>query len=204
MDLTVFYKESGKDALSDIRHSHDSEMELIQILAGRGKLFVGDRVIPFSGDSLFLIDGALLHYICPEAHPTYIRNKLILHKRLLEGVELPLGGSGFLFRTLTQDAAAEICRKFEAIAALHDGEGEELLLLSRVFELLHVCCELQDTERMPYHGMVADVVAHVHDNLTQSVSLESVAHALHVNKFYLCRLFKKEIGISPGSYRKQL
>ncbi len=200
MKLEVFYRESGKDALSDIRHSHDGDLELIQILSGTGKVFVGEHVIPFSGECVFLIDGGALHYICPESDAPYTRNKLILNKELLGGLCLPYGGAGYLCRTLSHEAAMEISRKFEAISAIVGDERQKLLLLSGAFELLHVCCTLQDTERTPYHGMVADVVAYIHDHLTQGVSLDAVAHALHVNKFYLCRLFKRETGMTVGSY----
>ena len=49
-------------------------------------------------------------------------------------------------------------------------------------------------------GTVAEAVGHIHEHLETGVSLCDVARALHVNKHYLCRLFKAEMGMTVGAY----
>ena len=200
MELKIIYRDMGRDSLTDIRHSHDRELELIQVLSGQGKVFVGDRVIPFSGESVFLIDGAVLHYVCPEADEPYVRNKMILGKELLGAVLTPLLSDGFLYRTPTAELSAEADRVFLSLSALLQKGREPMLLLSRVFELLHLCTEQMEEGGLHYRGTVADVVRLVHERLEQGVTLADVAQALHVNKQYLCRLFKRETGITVGAY----
>ena len=200
MRLKVIYREMGRDELSDIRHSHDNELELVHVLSGVGKLFVGDRVIPFVGEAVFFIDGAMLHYICPEEGTPYVRSKLILGKELL-GTLLPeLLADGYLYRTPSPELSVEADRAFLSLSAQLEGKREPLLLLSRVMELLHLCTVQMDEGGTHYHGMVADVVSLVHERLEEGISLAEVADTLHVNKHYLCRLFKRETGMTVGAY----
>ena len=48
--------------------------------------------------------------------------------------------------------------------------------------------------------IVAKAVEYISEHLTQSISLDELAEALFVNKYYLAHLFKEEVGISPHSY----
>lgn len=200
MEIGVIYRASGRDELSDIRHSHEHAFELLHVLSGRGKLFVGERVLPFEGESVFLIDGAVLHVVCPDAASSYVRSKLLLDKALFGAVLSPLLKEGFLYRVPTHALSQEADRAILAISALEAHGREPLLLLSRVLELLHLCTAQMDEGGVHYSGTVADVVALVHERLGDGVGLAEVAATLHVNKHYLCRLFKKETGMTVGAY----
>lgn len=198
--LEVYYREQGKDALSDIFHTHDGVFELICIRAGRGKVFVGERVLPFTGDTVLLIDGSALHYICPDQDVTYLRHKLIFDKRLLAGFALPCVEAGLFYRIPTPEQALELDRYFELLEKHSPGDEVSLLLFSQVFALLHLCIEQGGAESASYHGTMADAVRYIHQNLAQGITLQGVAQALHINKFHLCRLFKRETGMTMGAY----
>lgn len=200
MAMQIFYREAGRDALSDIRHTHDKEIELVQILSGEGKVFVKNKILPFSGSAVFFIDGGVLHYICPEPGTHYLRNKLIFDKALANDTLSPLLKEGYLYRAPSQEAALEADRRFAELHALHARHESPLLLLSRVFELLHFCTAQMDEGGSKYRGTVADVVRFVHEHLSEGITLADVAQALHVNKHYLCRLFKRETGMTVGEY----
>ena len=128
MSVEVICRESGRDALSDVCHTHDNLVELIQILSGSGKVIAGKRVFSFHGHTLFLIDGAVQHYICPEGDTAYLRNKLEVDKRLIERALGDRLHGGVLQRIPTPENAEEIDREF-AVAASLAGEGENSLLL---------------------------------------------------------------------------
>ncbi len=200
MHIEVLYKQSGRDQLSDVFHAHHGVMELICIRAGRGKIFVGEQVLSFAGDTVLLIDGAALHYICPEQGASYLRHKLIFDKRLLCDLPSPCGDERLLYRIPTREQMLEIERRFEALAHHHARNAPPLLLYAQIFELLHLCIEQGDAPGAAYHGTMADVMRYIHENLAQGITLTQVAAALHVNKFYLCRLFRRETGMTMGAY----
>ncbi len=200
MHIEVYYRQLGKDALSDIFHTHDGVFELICIRSGRGKIFVGERVISFAGDTVLLIDGTALHYICPEHSAPYLRHKLIFDKRLLCDLPSPSGNERFFYRIPTHEQMREIERRFELLERQFAGNGQPLLLRGQIFELLHLCIEQGDSPSDAYRGTMGDVMRYIHENLAQGITLADVAEGLHVNKYYLCRLFRRETGMTMGAY----
>jgi AraC-like DNA-binding protein len=47
---------------------------------------------------------------------------------------------------------------------------------------------------------VIDTIDYIYDHLHQKISLNEIAEHVHLNKTYLCGLFKKETGLTIGDY----
>ncbi len=199
MNADIRYRQKGKDALSNVRHSHDRELELIQIISGRANVIVGDTIEPFSEGSVFLIDGASLHYICPEPDTPYIRNKLIIGKETLYPIlsDRLHGGVVFWQPNVTEQEELDefFCR---AVSAKQ--RGEDLLAYSEVFRMLHFCTGFARKSAPGYKGVVADIMDFINENAPNAVTLIQIADALHMNQYYICRVFKRETGMTVHSY----
>jgi AraC-like DNA-binding protein len=200
MNVKVIYRERGRDPYSDVPHAHESEFELIHILSGKGKVFMGERVIPFCGEAVFLLDAAVLHYVSPDADTPYVRSKLFIDKSLTAGAVAPLLSGGCLYRVPSPALSAKADRAMAALNRSLLSEAAPLEMLSRVFELLHLCTAQMQEQKSEASGTVADAVGYIHERLEDGVALSYVAAALHVNKHYLCRLFKAETGMTVGAY----
>ena len=200
LDIALYCRAEGRDALTDICHSHEGQLELIQILSGCGKVFVGDLVLPFSGQCIFLIDGRQLHYVCPEDDTPYLRNKLLIDKQSVADALDGRLADGVLYRVPTKELSDQIDREFAEAARLQGEGGNPLLFLSQIFRILYLCTDTVGEATARYCGTVADVLSHIHDNLSDGITLTEVANALHVSKHYLCRLFKRETGMTVGGY----
>ena len=94
MNVKVIYRERGRDSYTDVPHTHERDYELIHVLSGKGNVFMGERVIPFCGEAVFLLDAAVLHYVSPDADVPYVRTKLLLDKTLTAGAVAPLLAGG--------------------------------------------------------------------------------------------------------------
>ena len=200
MNVRVIYRERGRDFYTDVPHTHESEFELIHVLSGKGKVFVGERVLPFSGEAVFLLDAAVLHYVSPDADVPYVRTKLLIDKTLTVGQVAPLLTGGYLYHVPSPALSSKADRALAALDGLLAQKAPSLDVLSRVFELLHLCTAQMQGAREEAGGTVADAVGYIHEQLEAGVSLSDVADALHVNKHYLCRLFKAEMGMTVGAY----
>ena len=200
MNVKVIYRERGRDPYSDVPHAHESEYELIHILSGKGKVFMGERVIPFCGEAVFLLDAAVLHYVSPDADTPYVRNKLFIDKTLTAGAVAPLLSGGYLYRVPSGSLSAKTDRAIAALESLLSADAAPLEVLARVFELLHLCTAQMQVQKGEAGGTVAEAVGYIHEQLESGVALSDVADALHVNKHYLCRLFKAETGMTVGAY----
>ncbi|GEM_PF-720540 len=53
---------------------------------------------------------------------------------------------------------------------------------------------------MDYHKVIERALTHIEDNLHQSLTLDSVADAFHMSKFYFHRLFSAMMGCSLSQY----
>jgi len=51
---------------------------------------------------------------------------------------------------------------------------------------------------------VSDALAFIHENYARELSLSEIAEAVHLSPFYLARLFKQSLGVSPHQYLIQL
>lgn len=200
MNVQVIYRERGRDPYSDVPHTHENEYELIHILSGKGKVFMGERVIPFCGDAVFLLDAAVLHYVSPDSDTPYVRNKLFIDKSLTAGAIAPMLTGGCLYRVPSPTLSAKADRALAGLEGLLSGEDAPLKVLSHVFELLHLCTAQMQEQKGEAVGTVAAAVGYIHEQLERGVALSDVADALHVNKHYLCRLFKAETGMTVGAY----
>ncbi len=200
MNVKVICRERGRDPYSDVPHAHESEFELIHILSGKGKVFMGERVIPFCGEAVFLLDAAVLHYVSPDADTPYVRNKLFIDKSLTAGAVAPLLSGGCLYHVPTPALSAKTDRAIAVLDGMLATGAAPLDVLSRVFELLHLCTTQMQVQKGEASGTVADAVGYIHEQLEMGVALSDVADALHVNKHYLCRLFKAEMGMTVGAY----
>ena len=200
MNVRVIYRERGRDSYTDVPHTHERDYELIHVLSGKGNVFIGERVIPFCGEAVFLLDAAVLHYVSPDAGTPYVRTKLLLDKSLTAGAVAPLLEGGCLYRVPSPTLSAKADRGLAALGGSLSQGAEPLSVLSQLFALLELCTAQMQEQTAEAHGSVAAVVGYIHEHLEAGVSLCDVADALHVNKHYLCRLFKAEMGMTVGAY----
>ncbi|MBE6630191.1 MAG: AraC family transcriptional regulator [Ruminococcaceae bacterium] len=200
MKVKIIYRERGRDPYTDVPHAHESEFELIHVLSGKGKVFIGERVLPFCGDTVLLLDAAVLHYVSPDADMPYVRTKLLIDKSLTGGMVAPLLEAGYVYRVPSPELSAKADRALAALNRMALQDASLLEMMSHVLELLHLCTAQMQEKKSEEGGTVAEVVGYIHEHLETGVTLSDVAVALHINKHYLCRLFKGETGLTVGEY----
>lgn len=79
-------------------------------------------------------------------------------------------------------------------------KSETIMMLHRqmVFDYAYRMKQLQKNTVRSNH--VSLCIDWIENNLTKPISVFDISNALHLNKSYLCTLFKKETGITIGSY----
>lgn len=88
----------------------------------------------------------------------------------------------------------------EKLMSVDSAAELEALFLSS----LHMICEICGTSFSSYKDEIQTVLIYLHTHYTEKISLDSIADAVSLNRSYLCRLFKKELGKSIFSYLNQL
>lgn len=81
----------------------------------------------------------------------------------------------------------------------------EQQFLDSTLQLLELCGERRPPSRPPgSHPAMNKVRARLHDEFTQTLSLERLAKEVGLSKFYVARCFKEATGVAPHQYQKLL
>ncbi len=204
MNAEIKYQQKGTNhPLLNVSHSHDRELELIQIVSGTGNVIVGDTIEAFTKGAVLLIDGATLHYICPDPEVPYIRNKIIIDKGHIYDFVRGFMKGGLVFWQASETQQKELDELFcRAVTAFR--EEKELLAFSEVFHILHICTGFDRKDEKEYCGVVADIMTYINKRAPENVPLTEISDALHKNQYYICRVFKRETGMTVHAYMNSL
>ena len=201
MDYTLYYKQAGisEDDDYNCHHSHDDSIEIIQVLQGTGSIMLGNRLGRFQAGDVYIIDANTVHATSPDDPEIYIRNKLLFSKMLLLRL---LGRSipSSLSLNCTPDEFARISATFASIHEKMESNASNLLVLSKILMLLDICFYSPNEHFITNESLSAEVMDYIVKQLSSPLSLESIAKAMHISKYYLCHCFKKETGMTLGTY----
>ncbi|CAG7628305.1 helix-turn-helix domain-containing protein [Paenibacillus allorhizosphaerae] len=88
---------------------------------------------------------------------------------------------------------------------LHDDLQGKLRQIELVFRIFDVVQRIGLTKvRAKKQNTVAGLLTFIQSNLHRSLTLEELADHIHMTPNYLCRLFKREMGVTPHRYLQTL
>ena len=203
-----FYRLQGRDLFVHKNHSHN-EIELIQMVSGNGLVLKNDKTYVLQSQHIYVIDARNAHIVYPQPEDCadYIRNKIVIDADSFTAFYKELGMEDVLNRLfdagpISTADAPEIDRLYQTVSRLcTSGKKEELAFAhGYVTELLHwvyVHLEngVQEGGKDTFQKML-DVI-NEKDGVT---SLTEISEILHMDKYYLCRLFKQKTGEKLSVY----
>lgn len=197
------YQLRGEDAHVTKRHSHNS-IEFIECVSGNGAALKDDHAYPLQSKHLYLIDARRPHNIYPTNLSEYVRNKIVMEADsffdfcdamgIREDAEQLLASPPIPTALLP-----EINHIFETVAALYDAKDVGFAH-GYILQLLHLCKKNCNAALAAApNAFVERALVLVAENAGVT-SLEAISTALHLNKYYLCHLFKNKTGINLSDY----
>ena len=201
-----FYHLKGKDDFVTKNHSHN-EIELIQVIEGQGTVLKSDKTFGLKSGYLYIIDARKPHIVYPADTDAYVRNKIVIDADsftefcnetglLTEAERLFIQpavftGNDAAFDTLFKKVY-ELCstKRSENIGFAH----------GYILEILHKASVLSaSNEKNENNGIIQDILDIISekDGVT---GLSEISSALHMNKYYVCHLFKEKTGITLSDY----
>ena len=200
-DIRVY--ENGRNGLSGKKHIHNDSYEILQVLEGNGVFMIGNRLFPLVKYAVFFIPQYEVHSVAP-GEGSYVRNILNIDSNYLER-----------FCELTDDTM--INTLFQKQSVQTDAETAELL--SKAFFLLkergnsvekqlhfiRILLMLSETgEKAPsVHNMISVAIKYIDEHLNEKLTVEEICEQVPLSRFYFCRLFRKNTGMSPVEYITQ-
>lgn len=200
MRYEIIYSQKGKDLLTSTKHYHDNTVEIIQIKSGCGNLLINDKIFKFQTGDVFMFDASSLHCTSPDNPEKYCRNKLIFEKQAVTSL---IGKSKFnIHFNAGDDVSAELDRLFLNIKNLSEQDDCEILTISEILKLLHICHKNKSNIEPITGVMATKVIEMISDDISSCNNLDKISKKLHISKYHMCRKFKEETGITIYTYIK--
>lgn len=195
---------SGIDA--GVLHSHMDAFEITYIVEGRSDYMIENIIYPVvKGDVLIFMPDEM-HGVKREHGGEYERINLYIPTEyfrlcgcgeLLDGMYerggvINVGGTSYALK-----------EQFERLDGyIKAGETDMVLLRCVVTELIYmlVRSERSSYDRAYKNEYVGDIIAYILNNIEKKISLDDIAKHMHINKQYMCTMFKKHTGITINDY----
>lgn len=209
------HHKKDKDFKTVEMHSHDFA-EIYLFLQGSASYIIEDcKYSLLPGDILIIPPGKLHQLDIKDSSETYERFVLWIDARYLKHISTPRtdlqlcflkasAGSAFLIRDAALSDRAQ--RLLDAATERSDGFGADIENEERIKALLVALGQffLQHAEGSAVPGMsnavVTKAIDYISEHITEDLSLERIAAALFVNKFYFAHVFKEMTNTPPHRY----
>ncbi|MFC0213691.1 helix-turn-helix domain-containing protein [Paenibacillus chartarius] len=199
-------------------HTHEG-VELYYFQKGKANFCIGEEVYDMSPGTMLLFRGGVMHRINPSKEVVYIRSYVNFTEEFLrEGVPVDMidkltalfDVQGGLILRWDPDERDSIENEFRTLQneAEKESFGHELFMRATLTRLLLKV--YRKSKHLPTAGMeqtpsqsqsnVKRILQFINQNYTGEVSLDDISKALHLNKYYLCHIFKEITGHTINNY----
>lgn len=212
----ILYKHVTGNNYSLNKHIHDG-CEIYFFISGHGNYFVEKSLYPLEHGGVYLTREEELHApvldnkslyerIYIQFNPDIIRNVFGENSHLLSCFyQRGIGENNRLYLSDTElEEAKRIFKRFEK-ADYYDEESYKALKYAYLIQLLVFINNISRKEYFDYAHIelpdkLSDILKYIDANLAEEISLQDLGDNFYIDKFYLCRLFKKTIGVSIHDY----
>lgn len=172
------------------------------VIRGKGDYFTNNKLYKLSRGCLWLLPKDQYHYYTADKDEPY--EYLWLHlngngvKHFLK--KIGLSDENPVIEHLT---APEIETRFKTLIDICKLENaNEHLVLSGVHALLYEIENACEKSEVPKKAAARDrsideIISFIKDNYRQNIDLSDIAEAVHLDKMYLIKKFKKKTGLTP-------
>ncbi len=201
-----------------VLHSHDG-FEIFYFHEGIASYIIGDGVYQLSPGDMLVFNGQLLHRANPSKRQPYIRSFLNFLPSYLEGyiprntlqeILTHLDNTNGLRIQWGVSERNEIETYFSRISAERERciPGYETMIKSYLSQLLIKILRKSIESEFTLIGHeisqkekhVNRILNFINQKYKESLSLDIIADALHLNKYYMCHCFKEVTGITINKF----
>lgn len=195
---------------SGVLHSHIDVFEITYIVEGNSDFMIENAIYPVVKDDVLILRPDEMHGVEKEHGGKYERINLYIPIKYFQ-----LCGCGELLDELyDRDAAKDnvinvntssyrIKEQFERLDEYaKNGETNNMLLQCVVAELIYMLVKSRGSAHSKAYKneYVGDIIAYILNNLEKKLALDEIAEHMHINKQYMCTMFKKHTGITINDY----
>lgn len=204
----AFYHLHGKDNFVLKNHTHN-EIEFIEVVSGNGTVLKNDKTYPLKSRYIYVIDARNAHIIYPQPEDCkdYIRNKIVIDAdEFLRCFEtLGLGNTVselFALPPISTAQAPEVELLFKQINKIFstNSETDVSFAFGYVTQLVYWIYNNQGENTLKKGNTTIQKMLNIIAQKQGVTTLSEISKTLHMDKYYLCHLFKAETGRTLTDY----
>ncbi len=188
-------------------HTH-SAYEIFYLTSGTRKYFIKDKFFLLKAGDIACIPSNAPHKTGGNSGQRFLINfsqNFIDNYITKDGQNIFLSFFNKLFFRPTAEKQTVILEQFSAINSAYNKKDIDTIVehLFRLFFLLNECPTLQNEDTFALKQL-HKAMQYIETNYENISSLNDVANALFISKFYLCHLFSKHLEVSFNDYLTQI
>jgi len=203
-----FYHLQGKDLFVHKNHSHN-EIEFIHVISGNGLVLKNDKTYILQSQQLYVIDARKTHIVYPQPEDCkdYIRNKIVIDADSFMEFYGNMGMEKILYKLfnskpISTSTNPKIDKIYKTVYELCSTQKREDVAFAHgyITELIHW---LYANSQLNTNDATKDMFQKMLDIINEKdglTSLSEISKLMHVDKYYLCRMFKEKTGTTLSDY----
>lgn len=191
-----------------ILHSHDNIYEIIMLISGDLEFHVEGSIYKPKQYDVIVVRPNELHKLISCSNEPFERFTIHISAdffsknncKRFESVFLnrKLGTNNLITTSLAKDYIKDLFYRIEDYFVVE----EYLVANSALIELLYHlnCANKELTEATVKNDRINDIIIHINDHLNENITLESLSDKFYIDKYYLCKSFKKHTSYTVTQY----
>ncbi|MFA9376765.1 MAG: AraC family transcriptional regulator [Lachnotalea sp.] len=197
-------------------HIHDC-YELFYSVSGGKRFLIDNKYYDINSGDIFIINQYESHYIDQIDSMVHERIIISIHPEYLKQLSTPETNLDhcFSYRTTDSSHRLELSKEQQQrfIYYIHkmsslSGFGSDMLEQTAFTELLvminsqfNTQCDVEEKkEHYQYNSQVIDILEYINKNISNELTIKSLADNFYLSESYICRIFKAETGTTINKY----
>lgn len=190
-------------------HNHYGKYEIYIFVSGDADFVVEGTVYPLAPYDIIIINSNEFHHILPHGTASYERmvftvdnsffttNSCDSYRAMFDNRKP--GAQNLIPSSFAiEKGIPDIIRRARMYAETDDSE---IMVRCALLELIHTLSKYKlGSAPVKNNAKVAPIISYINENLTSALSIDTIAEKFYLNKYHLCRLFKKHTGLTINKY----
>ncbi len=190
-------------------HNHYGKCEIYIFLSGEADFVVEGTVYPLSPNDVLIMNSNEFHHILPRSSSPYERmvftidnsffttNSCNTYRAMFDNRK-PGAQNLIPASFVTEHGIPDIINRALSYA---ENDNSEIMVRCALLELIHTLNKFKlSSAPLKNNAKVSPIITYINENLTSSLSIDDIAEKFYLNKYHLCRLFKKHTGLTINKY----
>ena len=203
-------KQKGKDGYYKLWHTPEENVFLF-VHSGTGSIELREKSYPLAPGVLCFIGKNKYHYTFPKEPEQYERSKLFLKSEVLDKLVQAISENNefadafndeaVTLTTLLPDECKRIIDIFDRLKDLSkNSKFVQEEICSTAIQLMLILAKKGDAHVKINRDTFQNVINFINRHIAEDLTIDKISKGCYINKYYLCRIFKKKMGITVMEY----